>query len=781
MKISQKLTLGFTGITLSIVIVGVVAIYYQNAIISNNALREINRAKYRFSSLEERDTKILSAALEVFTHNQAFKDVYLEKDREKLYNYGQPLFQRLKNEYGITHFYFILPDGHCFVRLHDKNIYGDLITRYTFYKARDTKNIASGMELGKTAFALRVVMPYYNNSELIGYVELGEEISHFLKILKGHTDSEFLILAHKKSLDKEDWKSVRQAAGLKNNWDDLGEHVVITDTLEKETEVLKKFFIEKTCEKIGEGEILQGQVKIKNKVFANGGFEIKNAKGEKVGAVLVLIDITDSIAIAQKAKDIMLILLAILLSICLSISFIISRFVLNPIIKLMQTTIKIGKGELGTRIKIESNDEVSSLADSFNKMVENLEKTTTSIDSLNKEITKRKQTEEALRESEVRHKELLITAAEGIAAADFETMQFLYVNPSMCRMFGYTEEELMRLGVTDIHPKESLDYVLAEFKAQARGEKTLANDLPCLRKGGILFYANVNAAPAVLNDHKCLVGFFTDSTERKKAEDELKKEHIKLKEMQDQLIQAEKLNAVGQLASGVAHEVRNPLGIILQGVNYLEKRISTKEEDISEILIMLKDSVKRADKIINALLDFSRAANLKLEPEDVNSILETSLSLVKVKFNLGNINIIMETKKDMPKALVDKNKLEQVFINILLNAAQAMLNGGKIIIRSYDKKLEKITNGIGRREDDYFQVGEHAVIVEIEDTGSGISEENLKKIFDPFFTTKGPTGGSGLGLSVTRNIISMHKGLIDIKSQIGKGTTVIVTLKIAKR
>ena len=117
----------------------------------------------------------------------------------------------------------------------------------------------------------------------------------------------------------------------------------------------------------------------------------------------------------------------------------------------------------------------------------------------------------------------------------------------------------------------------------------------------------------------------------------------------------------------------------------------------------------------------------------------------------------------------------------MLNAAQAMLNGGKIIIRSYDKKLEKITNGIGRREDDYFQVGEHAVIVEIEDTGSGISEENLKKIFDPFFTTKGPTGGSGLGLSVTRNIISMHKGLIDIKSQIGKGTTVIVTLKIAKR
>jgi len=140
----------------------------------------------------------------------------------------------------------------------------------------------------------------------------------------------------------------------------------------------------------------------------------------------------------------------------------------------------------------------------------------------------------------------------------------------------------------------------------------------------------------------------------------------------------------------------------------------------------------------------------------------------------------METKKDIPKVLADKNKLEQVFINILLNAVQSMPRGGKIIIRSYDKQLEEVKNGIGRRKEDYFQVGEKVVIVEIEDTGVGIPEENLKKIFDPFFTTKGPTGGAGLGLSVTRNIITMHKGLIDIESQTGKGTKVIITLKIAK-
>jgi len=782
MKISQKLISGFTGVALSIVIVGGIAIYYQNEIIRNNALREINRINYRFSSLEERDTKILSAVLKVFSHNQAFKDVYLEKDREKLYNYGQPLFQEIKNGYEVTHFYFILPDGHCFVRLHDKDIYGDLITRYTFCKARDTKNIAFGMELGKTAFALRVVMPYYNNSELIGYVEIGEEINHFLKILKGRTDSEFLILVHKEYLDKEDWKSVRQTAGLRNDWDDLEQHVVIANTLEKGTEALKKFFIEKTCEKIKEGKILLGQVKVKNKIFANGGFEIKNAKGKNIGAVLALIDITDSIAIAQKAKDIILAIIVILLILCLNAGYFISRSILNPIIKLMQATIKIGKGELDTRIKIESKDELGYLASSFNKMADDLQKTTTSIGNLNKEITERKKAENTLWENQERYRALVENTILGVTIID-TNYKIIMVNTMLTKLFNKPASDFVGKNCfMEYEKREAVCPHCPGLRAMASG-KTTEVETQGVRDDGSRFYVRNRAIPFFGPDGvvKGFIELIEDITERKKTENELREAYVKLKETQDQLIQAEKLNAVGQLASGVAHEVRNPLGIILQGVNYLEKRISGKEEDISEILIMLKDSVKRADKIINALLDFSRAASLDLEPEDVSSILESSISLVKTKFNLENINIIMETKKDIPKAFVDKNKLEQVFINILLNAAQAMPNGGKIIIRNYDKKLEKITNGIGRREDDYFQVGENAVIIEIEDTGSGISEENLKKIFDPFFTTKGPTGGSGLGLSVTRNIVSMHKGLIDIKSQIGKGTTVTIILKIAKR
>ncbi len=137
------------------------------------------------------------------------------------------------------------------------------------------------------------------------------------------------------------------------------------------------------------------------------------------------------------------------------------------------------------------------------------------------DITERKRAENALRESEARYKALFTGAAEGILMADLQMKQFHYANPAICRMFGYTEDELLRLGVEDIHPQESLEHVLAEFEAQVRGEKTLAPDLPCLRKDGTLFYANISGISVVIKGHKYNVGFFTDITERKRIQDKL--------------------------------------------------------------------------------------------------------------------------------------------------------------------------------------------------------------------------------------------------------------------
>jgi len=276
--------------------------------------------------------------------------------------------------------------------------------------------------------------------------------------------------------------------------------------------------------------------------------------------------------------------------------------------------------------------------------------------------------------------------------------------------------------------------------------------------------------------HDIMMSMLEDNNMIREA---LEKSLAELKQAQEMMVQVAKLSAVGQLASGVAHEVKNPLGIILQGINYLENKIAGRENDTREVLGMMKDGIGRADKIINGLLDFSKSTKLDFKQEDINFVLESSISLAQVSSRFAGVQIAREMAKDLPKVRIDKNKMEQVFINILVNSAQAMDNKGVITIRSYIKKLEKLERSRINKEVDYFVAGEEALIVEIEDTGIGISEENLKRIFDAFFSTKGPKGGAGLGLGICLSIVDMHKGLIDVESQSGRGTKVTITLKLA--
>jgi len=374
MKIGQKLIFGFTGIALLIGVAGGISLYFQNKIVERDTLGEIARVERNFLDIKGRDIKILSSALEVFVQDETFKEIYVEKDREKLYAHGQPLFQKLRDRYGITHFYFILPDGRCFLRLHNKDIHGDLITRFTFENARNTKKAASGIELGKTAFALRAVMPYYRGGELIGYVEFGEEIDHFLEILKSRTNDEFAIIADKKYLDREKWKSVRHTAGLRDNWDDLKEHVVIDDTTRGKIKKAGEFFTEESLERIERGKTLLRWVESEGKTFAGGGFDLVDAGGRHAGAVLSLVDMTSQAAITRKSELYSAIIAILLLGIALSAGLLIARSISGPIIRLKDATVALGKGKLDVRVEIQSEDEIGVLADSFNKMAQDLKK-----------------------------------------------------------------------------------------------------------------------------------------------------------------------------------------------------------------------------------------------------------------------------------------------------------------------------------------------------------------------------------------------------------------------
>ena len=243
----------------------------------------------------------------------------------------------------------------------------------------------------------------------------------------------------------------------------------------------------------------------------------------------------------------------------------------------------------------------------------------------------------------------------------------------------------------------------------------------------------------------------TSNEELKSTNEEMEAANEELREAHEKLIQQEKLAAVGQLASGVGHELRNPLGVMKNAVYYIKTKVPQDDEKIAKHLRILSKEIDNSTKIISDLLGFSRTRKPAISPNDIHRVIEEALSTMEVP---SNVRIAKELDTKLPQAMVDPDQIRQVFLNILLNAVQAMNEGGMLTIGT--------------------RVADSAIEIQFKDTGSGIPQENIKKLFDPFFTTK--SRGIGLGLAVSHGIIERNKGTIEVQSTVGQGTTFIVTL-----
>ncbi len=265
--------------------------------------------------------------------------------------------------------------------------------------------------------------------------------------------------------------------------------------------------------------------------------------------------------------------------------------------------------------------------------------------------------------------------------------------------------------------------------------------------------------------------------ERKRLEIELKQAYHKLKETQAELIQVEKMKVVGSLASGIAHEVKNPLAIILFGITYLSEQIKPKNKEVQLVFENIKEAIDRANNIISDLLNFSKINHLNKRKEDLNEVIEKSIMLVKHEAERSNVHINKNLDPNLPEVEIDRNRIEQVFINLFLNAIQAMPRGGTIKLKTYSHQIQKNTGEMSWIHDNGFKVGQRIVIACIEDQGCGIATEKINKVFDPFFTTRPTEGGVGLGLSVSKNIIDIHEGHIAIENQRKGGVRVSLAFK----
>ncbi|MFO8053189.1 MAG: ATP-binding protein [Candidatus Omnitrophota bacterium] len=249
----------------------------------------------------------------------------------------------------------------------------------------------------------------------------------------------------------------------------------------------------------------------------------------------------------------------------------------------------------------------------------------------------------------------------------------------------------------------------------------------------------------------------------------LKQAYSKLKKAQGSLVQSEKLAALGRFSSGIAHEVKNPLGVVLGGVEFLERKINNPEKDVAIALKKVKDSTLRANNIVQNLLTFAKPSGRKSKTIDLKELIQETLSLLKYEVSLGKIKIINDVKES-PKGIVgDKNQIQQVLFNLFLNAIEAMPGGGKIKVKTHKASASK---GLKNKS---------SCIIKIIDNGEGISEENLAKVFEPFFTTKRDSKGTGLGLAMCKMIIENNEGRLRIESKPAKGTTAKVILPINNR
>jgi two-component system NtrC family sensor kinase len=395
-------------------------------------------------------------------------------------------------------------------------------------------------------------------------------------------------------------------------------------------------------------------------------------------------------------------------------------------------------------------------------------------------------------QSEEKYRLLVDNAGDAIFILQDDTLKFS--NPKTYEITGYSTEELAKIPLADlIHPKDRKK-VLQECQTILSGKKYPdALSFRIVSKTGKEVWTQLNTTPITWEGKPAALNFLRDISQLKQAEEERKR-------IETQLLYSEKMASIGQLAAGVAHEINNPTGFVSSNLKTLSeyiqdlsdltkeyrkmveklkqnpdadgsqpdvseqvKRIATLEKEIDldfvlkDIFELIEESIEgteRIKKIVLDLKDFAHPGEEKPNFADINQSMDSTVNVVwnELKYKAD----VAKDYGDLPRVQCYPQLLNQVFMNLLVNAAQSIEEHGEIKIKT------RANNGY--------------VEIKISDTGSGIPKENLPRIFDPFFTTKEIGKGTGLGLNVAYNIVKKHQGEIDVKSDVGKGTTFIIRI-----
>ncbi|HVO24853.1 MAG TPA: ATP-binding protein [Candidatus Margulisiibacteriota bacterium] len=345
--------------------------------------------------------------------------------------------------------------------------------------------------------------------------------------------------------------------------------------------------------------------------------------------------------------------------------------------------------------------------------------------------------EQELREQEASYRKSVDNAPVAIFKLCPEYGTILDANLVSEKVVGYSRNEMVGMRIWDLIPLAERPRLTRLFEETRTRGNSSSEDLHLQARDGELVPVFFNAGLIEYGHHRSFQVICVDISARKRLE--------------SQLIQSEKMAAIGQLAAGIAHELRNPLGIIMNALYDLSEIVGANEAAVQEDVRIAKEEISRAQAIINNLLEFSRESRAELERVDINDLVRKTLQLMNKSLQNSGVRVVTELTP-LGRCVANQNALRQIFLNLITNAQQAMPHGGELRVRT-----APLLDG--------------RIQLEFCDTGVGIPPEHLNDIFNPFFTTKAPGQGTGLGLSVVHSVVKRYHGDIHVESEVNRGTT----------
>jgi PAS domain S-box-containing protein len=470
----------------------------------------------------------------------------------------------------------------------------------------------------------------------------------------------------------------------------------------------------------------------------------------------------------------------IFLIVSILFAFLATNQIAKPIDELKKGVEIISKGNYTHHLNIETNDEIEILAKQFNVMADFLKQREIEINEYKNKLEQMVYA----RTKELNDKKNEIqTILDNVPSAfvmldkDFHIRSASFALKSIT---GFTPEEVRGKHCYEIFGQKEICEICPSRKAIISGKVENYIETRKNLNGGNKYLEHISI-PIKRNDEVISVlEVITDVTEQKK--------------MEEHLILSEKLAVTGEMSAIIAHEVRNSLTsikMILQ-LQSESKRLSKTDKSSIEVAL---NSMYHMERVINQLLHFARPSPMQFKKSEINKILENSLSFVEPQFEKKKIKIIKNLSKDLPKTTLDENYLEEAFINLIINAYQSIppeidqplieSKEGEIKIETEKSKLDRtlkdfVYDSHIQNDDKNSEItltkGMEVIIISIQDSGSGIKKENLSRIFDPFFSTK--IGGTGLGLAMVKRTINAHNGIINVESEVEKGTKFVIYLPI---